>query len=171
MIVAIGEQPDLSHISGEHGLEISKRNTIIVDSETLATSREGVFAGGDAVTGPNTVIDAISAGKKAAESIDRYLRGESLVRRYEVTRPSMYVEPVELTDEEIREAYRPKMPHLSPEERVKNFKEVELGFTEEMAVREARRCLRCELRTKDGEKALKEITSLKKEGISEEVKR
>ncbi|MEW6215158.1 MAG: hypothetical protein AB1478_08160, partial [Nitrospirota bacterium] len=61
------------------------------------------------------------------------------------------------------------MPRLSPEDRRKNFKEVELGFTEEMAVKEARRCLRCELGTQDGQKAIQEITSLKKESVSIEV--
>ncbi|MBI5188869.1 MAG: NADH-quinone oxidoreductase subunit NuoF [Nitrospirae bacterium] len=169
LIVAIGEQPDTSYINGSYGLEISKENTIVVDPETLATSREGVFTGGDAVTGPNTVIHAINAGKMASESIDKYLKGKSLERRYEVTRPSTYIEPVELTDEEIMELDRPEMPRLSPEDRRKNFKEVELGFTEEMAVKEARRCLRCELGTQDGQKAIQEITSLKKESVSIEV--
>jgi NADH-quinone oxidoreductase subunit F len=170
LIVAIGEQSDVSFLGKDHGLEISKRNTIIVDTETLATSRDGVFAGGDAVTGPGTVIHAISAGKKASESIDRYLRGESLIRSYEATGPSTYIEPVELSDEEIREIEPQEMPHLSPEERVKNFKEVELGFSEEMAVKEARRCLRCELGTTEGQKALREMRKLKKERVSEKVR-
>jgi len=170
LIVAIGEQSDVSFLGKDHGLEISKRNTIIVDTETLATLREGVFAGGDAVTGPGTVIHAISAGKKASESIDRYLRGESLIRSYEATGPSTYIEPVELSDEEIREIEPQEMSHLSPEERVKNFKEVELGFSEEMAVKEARRCLRCELGTTEGQKALREMMKLKKERVSEKVR-
>lgn len=161
LIVAIGEQPDTSCVDGTSGLEISTTNTIVVDQESLATSREGVFAGGDAVTGPNTVIHAMQAGKRAVESIDRYLRGERSERSYEVTRPSRYVEPVELTDEELIEADRPEMPLLSPEERKKNFEEVELGFTEEMALKEARRCLRCELSTLDGQKAIQEM-NLKK---------
>lgn len=75
-----------------------------------------------------------------------------------MTRPSRYVEPVELSDEELlEEPERPEMPLLSPEERTKNFREVELGFTEEMAVKEARRCLRCELSTLDGQKAVQEM--------------
>lgn len=161
LIKAIGEQPDISFL-GEQGLEISKRNTLVVDPETLATSREGVFAGGDAVTGSKTVIHAISAGKIAAESIDKYIKGESLERQYKVTRPSMYIEPVELTDEEIEKADRPEMPHLPLEDRVKNFKEIELGFTEEMAVKEARRCLRCELGTTEGIQAMREMIEKKK---------
>ncbi len=158
LIVAISEQPDTSCVEGTSGIEISAKNRLVVDHETLATSREGVFAGGDAVTGPNTVIYAMQAGKKASESIDRYLGGESLERDYKVTRPSRYVEPVELSDEELlEEPERPEMPLLSPEERTKNFREVELGFTEEMAVKEARRCLRCELSTLDGQKAVQEM--------------
>ncbi len=160
LIKAIGEQPDVSFLS-DQGLGISKRNTLVVDPETLATSREGVFAGGDAVTGPKTVIHAISAGKIAAESIDKYLRGENLKREYTVTRPSIYIEPVELTDEEIETATRPDMPHLPPEKRGKNFKEIALGFTEEMAVNEARRCLRCELGTTEGIQAMQEMREKK----------
>jgi len=61
---------------------------------------------------------------------------------------------VELTEEEIEKAERPKMPKLPPRARKKNFKEVELGLSEEKAIKEARRCLRCELETKDGKKAI-----------------
>ncbi len=161
LIRAIGETPDVTFLR-DQGLEVSDRNRLIVDPETLATQRPGVFAGGDAVTGPKTVIHAIAAGKIAAQSIDKYLRSESLEREYKVTRPSMYIEPVELTDEEIESAKRPKSPHLPPEQRVKNFKEVELGFTEEMAVNEARRCLRCELGTAEGTQAMQEMREKKK---------
>jgi len=161
LIKAIGEQPDVSFLQ-EQGLDIAERNTIVVDPETLATSKEGVFAGGDAVTGSKTVIHAISAGKIAASSIDKFLRGKSLERGYKVTRPSMYIEPVELTDEEIEKADRPEMPQLTPEDRVKNFKEIELGLTEEMAVKEAKRCLRCELGTTEGILAMQEMREKKK---------
>jgi NADH-quinone oxidoreductase subunit F len=156
LIRATGEEPDVSFLR-DQGLEISARNTLSVDPETLTTSREGVFAGGDAVTGPKTVIHAISAGKRAAESIDKYLSGESLQRDYTVTRPSLYIEPVELTDDEIESATRCTIPQLTVKERVHNFKEIDLGFSEETAVREARRCLRCDLGTEDGINALERI--------------
>ncbi|MDH5406039.1 MAG: FAD-dependent oxidoreductase [Candidatus Aminicenantes bacterium] len=160
MIMAIGEQPDLSFMNKKHQIEISPNNRIIVDPETLSTNRTGVFAGGDVVTGPYTVVEAISAGKIAAESIDRYLKGESLQREYKVTRPCAYIEPVELTDEELGEIKAVEMPSLPVEKRVKNFKEVELGFDEKMAVKEARRCLRCELELKEEEAKLKnEVTA------------
>ena len=153
LIVAIGERPDISFLDGNK-FEISKRNTIVVNPETFATNVDGVFAGGDVVTGPNTVVEAIASGKVAAEMIDKYLRGEPLERKYEVTRPSMYIEPVELTEEEVAEAERPIMPSLPVNRRIKNFNEVELGLTEEMAIKEARRCVRCDLETKEGKRQL-----------------
>ncbi len=154
VIRAIGEQPDLSFLKEGDGLEVSKWNTLVVNPETLATKRKGVFAGGDAVTGPTTVVEAIGAGKMAAQSIDKYLRGENLAREYSVTRPSVYIKPVELTEEEVTDAKRPEMPVLPVDERVHNFKEVELGLSREAAVKEARRCLRCELETEDGKRAM-----------------
>jgi len=102
------------------------------------------------------VIEAMSSGKIAAEMIDKYLQGKPLVREYKIIRPSMYVEPVELTEEEVMEAERQAMPYLSVSKRVNNFDEVELGFTEEAAIREARRCVRCDLETEDGKKQFKE---------------
>ena len=154
LIPAIGERPDTSFVSDKDNLSISKWNTILVNKETLLTDRMGIFAGGDVVTGPRTVVEAISAGKTAAESIEKYLEGKSLTKEYKLTRPSLYVEPVELSEEEIEEAKRPELPKLSLKQRQKNFKEVELTLTEEMAVKEARRCLRCELETEEGKKAI-----------------
>ena len=152
LISAIGERPDISFLKKVTGIEITKNNTIVIDKETFATNREGVFAGGDVVTGPNNVIDAISAGKIVAESIDQYILGQSLTREYKVTRPSVYVAPVELTEKEMAETKRPFMPSLTPKERTKSFEEVEKGFTQKMAIKEARRCLRCDLKVKKEEK-------------------
>ena len=157
LVVAIGEQPDTSFIEKESGLEISRRGTLVADPETFLTTRKGVFAGGDLITGPNTVVDAVASGKTAAESIDKFLSGQEIRREYEITRPSEYIEPVELTEEELLEARRPSMPRLSPRERKSNFKEVEQGLTEEQAVKEARRCLRCDLETQDGQKFIEKL--------------
>jgi len=154
VIPAIGERPDLSFITEKHGIRISPWSSILVDKQTLKTHREGIFAGGDAVTGPSTVVNAISSGKIVAQSIAQYLEGKFITREYKLTKPSLYVETVELTEEEIENAQRPEMPLLPVQERKKNFKEVERGFNEEMAIREARRCLRCELETKEGKKAI-----------------
>ncbi len=150
LIVAIGEKTDTGFLGQNHGIALSEWNTIEVDSETYASSREGVFAGGDVVTGPDTVINAMSSGKIAAEMIDKYIKGEKIEREYKLTRPSMYLPPVELTEEEIEKADRPAIPCLPLNERINNFKEVDLNMTEEMAVKEARRCLRCDLETEEG---------------------
>jgi len=157
LIVAIGEQPDTSFVEKVSELEFSRRGTLVVDSETLASNRKEIFAGGDLVTGPNTVVAAVASGKIAAESIDQFLSGEPVKREFRLTRPSRYIEPVELAEEELSKAEPPSMPHLPVEERKRNFKEVELGLTEEMAVQEARRCLRCDLETEDGKDFLEKL--------------
>ena len=63
-------------------------DTIVVSSETYATNRDGIFAGGDVVTGANTVVDAMSSGKRASEMIDKYMRGEKISKEYQLTHPS-----------------------------------------------------------------------------------
>jgi len=141
-------------VKDKDNLKVTKWGTLIANEEVLLTDREGVFAGGDAITGPKTVVEAIAAGKIAALSIEKYLEGKKLAREYKLSRPSLYVEPVELTEEEIQKAKRAEMPRLPLSVRKKNFKEVELGLTEESAVKEARRCLRCELETKEGKNAI-----------------
>jgi len=165
LIAAIGERPDISYITDKDGFEVSPWNTLMADPETQATHREGVFAGGDVVSGPGTVVEAIAAGKRAAESIHAYLAGEPLTREYTVTRPSRCVEPVELTEEEIAQTKRPEMPCLSVPERTNNFREVELGYREREAVREARRCLRCDLDVKTFVKEDHNKEELAKEGV------
>jgi NADH-quinone oxidoreductase subunit F len=167
LIVSIGEEPDTSFARKASGLDFSKWGTLVVDSETLVSSRKEIFAGGDVVTGPNTVVDAVASGKIAAESIDQLLSGRPLEREYRLTRPSRYEEPVELSEEEAAEAKPPSMPHLASEERKGNFKEVELGLNEKQAIKEARRCLRCDLETEDGKAFLE---SLKKDTkVAQEV--
>jgi hypothetical protein len=112
------------------------------------------------------VVDAVASGKIAAESIDQFLSGRPPEREYRLTRPSRYVEPVELSEEEAAEAKSPSMPQLAPEERKGNFKEVELGLNEKQAIKEARRCLRCDLETEDGKaflESLKEDTKVAQE--------
>jgi NADH-quinone oxidoreductase subunit F len=154
LVVAIGEKPDKSLFTGKDDLIFTKWDTIVANEETLLTDRAGVFAGGDVVTGPRTVVEAIAAGKRAAESIEKFIEGKSLSVRYNIIRPSLYVEPIILSEEEIESAARPEMSKLSIRDREKNFKEVELGLNEEMAIKEARRCLRCDLETEEGKKAM-----------------
>jgi NADPH-dependent glutamate synthase beta subunit-like oxidoreductase len=148
LILAISQQPDVSLLSG-NGLNISKWNTIEVDPETLSTNIEGIFAGGDVVTGPNTVTEAMAHGKTAAQMIDKYIKGEKLEREYKVTRPALRVEAVKLTEEETKRLKRPKVQSMPVDQRLKDFSEVELGFTEADAILEAKRCLRCDLEAKE----------------------
>ncbi|MGB8953696.1 MAG: FAD-dependent oxidoreductase [Candidatus Aminicenantales bacterium] len=145
LIPAIGQEPDFAFLSGNTNLKISQQKTLEVDPETMATNIPGIFAGGDVVSGPATVLEAMQSGKTAAESIHRYLRGESLKREYQPTETKYEVPPVQLDVEEAVGLTRPDMPTLPVQERIGTFKEVELGFTPEMAVCEAKRCLRCDL--------------------------
>jgi heterodisulfide reductase subunit A2 len=137
VIAAIGQNV----LSEGLGVE-TKWGNIIVDDVTLETSLPGVFAGGDAVIGPASVVEAIGAGKQAAESIHRYLRKIDLYagRRRSWKKP----DPVSYKAEskEMR-APRKHMSELALGDRLVGFKEVELGFTQEQAVAEAKRCLDC----------------------------
>jgi NADH-quinone oxidoreductase subunit F len=144
LIVAIGERPD-SDCLVSMGLDVGKSGRLHVDAQTLCTNRPGVFAGGDLVTGPNTVADAIAAGKKAAAVIDRYLLGKELRMPPETKLPKFFLEPAAVGDEEFEEAARVEPATLPAESRRKNFAEVETAFSAEAATREARRCLRCDL--------------------------
>jgi len=144
LIVTIGDVPDIDYVA-DMGLAVSKWGTLVCDEDTLLTSREGVFAGGDVVTGPNTVVEAIAAGKKAAVMIHRFLRSEPLKQPAQVKLPEVLVEPVMLDEEELETAERVEPPRIAPERRAAGFDEVELTLTVEDATREARRCLRCDL--------------------------
>jgi len=148
LILAISQEPDISSLDGNQ-LNISKWSTIEVDPETLSTNIKGIFAGGDVVTGPNTVTEAMAHGKTAAEMIDKYIRGEKLERQYKVTRPEFYVEAVKLTEEETKSLKRPKPQFIPTDRRLMDFSEVELGFTEADAILEAKRCLRCDLEARE----------------------
>jgi len=145
LIVAIGEQLLPFNLDGSVGLEFTKAGTIVVDSENLQTVREGVFAGGDVVTGPNSVVNAIAAGKRAALMIDRYVKGEVLKMSYEPIRPTRYVEPLAIPDEVLAELRRVELPTITLEERRAGFTEVELCLSESDALNEAKRCFRCDL--------------------------
>ena len=139
IISAIGQFPDLSCIAGS---DLKLRNGAFLQANplTLETNIKGVFAGGDAVTGPSTVIDALAAGRKAAISIDRYLRRKDMILdRDEGSRESKLV--VDING--IPPKQRIPMLVLPPIRR-NNFQEVELGFSRKAAIQEAERCLQCE---------------------------
>jgi len=142
VIFAIGQAPDINAASGLDEIAITKRGTITVNPETMETGQAGVFAGGDAVNGAGTFIEAVAAGQKAAFYMDLYLKGRALKKAY--PSESIGAEDIEVEiPEDIEKMERVKMPELSLAERAGNFKEVAVGFTEDMAVKEARRCLNC----------------------------
>lgn len=140
IVPAISQKPDLSFLPEGHGFEITEWNTFAVDEETLETSVPGIFSGGDAVSGPRTVIEAIAAGHKAAASIDRYLGGEEL--KPACTLPEVQGLQLIVDGYAHQEQRRAEVPSLPYEKRA-SFTEVESRFDEETAVREAKRCLRC----------------------------
>ncbi|MBW2355003.1 MAG: FAD-dependent oxidoreductase, partial [Deltaproteobacteria bacterium] len=142
VISAIGQEPDLDPLKKDaSGLEISKWNNLVVNSETLQTSVPGIFAGGDVITGPATVIEAVEAGQRAAKYIDKYLRGEEL--------PPEWIEEEPMGDrwseipEDIEPRKRAKPEFIPIEERRSGFAEVCLTLDETAAMEEAGRCLNC----------------------------
>jgi heterodisulfide reductase subunit A-like polyferredoxin len=140
VIPAIGQAVDTELIAGAADITFGRSGNIVCDSSKMTTSIEDVFAGGDSVTGPATVIEAIAAGNKAAASIRNYLEGTDIP-----------IEPFMLPETPIEEinfkglvsSPRANMPMLGFERRIKSFEEVELGFTEEQARKEALRCVDC----------------------------
>ncbi|MDH7516629.1 MAG: NAD(P)-binding protein, partial [Bacteroidota bacterium] len=144
IISAIGQDTDLFGIDPDK-IKVNRWNTIEVDKNTMQTSIPFVFAGGDVVTGPSVVIDAVAMGKRAAEAIDEYLTtGKVTPRRREfLSRKDAWGEPPREDFVGFEHIERERMPELPPEERIKSFEEVELGFTEEQALHEATRCLEC----------------------------
>ena len=148
VIAAVGQAPDLSFLPADSALERTRWETLMVNDNTLSTNVNGVFAGGDFVTGPGMVIDAIAAGRRAAIAIDKYLKKDpSRVEMYDLKTP-VTDKPDASEDQDAWES-RPKqeIAKLSPEERRCSFREIELGLSEESARLEAKRCLRCDLET------------------------
>ncbi len=137
LIIAVGQAVDKTMLPKE--LDYTGWGTLEVAPPTLQTNIHGVFAGGDAVSGPGDVIAAIAAGKEAAISIDRYLKGISLTEGRQIA--SKKVEQV--STEGVKPKARASMPLLSLDQRKSSFAEVEQGFDEETAVEEAKRCLNC----------------------------
>ena len=137
VVVAIGQAADLSFAEKE-GIPISPWGGLEADRITLETPLEGVFAGGDALYGPKSVVEAVECGKEAAESIDRYLNGLDLKKDRE--KDWAYEKP----DTE-GESFLPRTPMktLPPEGREANFEEIALGYGEQESRSEAERCLEC----------------------------
>jgi formate dehydrogenase major subunit len=153
VIAAIGQKPELAPIEGNAAIE-TKWGNIVVEGDSMLTGMKGVFAGGDCVTGAATAVEAIAAGRKAAVAIDRYLKGESPAPDasmddsqngsiFDISK-GRELEDVDASGfAEFDKRPHEKMPALSPEERSKSFIEAELGYPEDVATRQAERCLEC----------------------------
>ncbi len=139
VIAAIGQAPDASFMTEKSGIEFTKWGTVIVDPESFTTSKEGVFAGGDFITGPRNAIEVIGDGRMAARAIDKYLSGGK-ERRFEYT--LMEKDPVRKVSG-YEAIPRQEQDSVEMGERWEIEKEVELGFSKENAAKEADRCLLC----------------------------
>ncbi|MFH1103379.1 MAG: FAD-dependent oxidoreductase [Actinomycetota bacterium] len=155
VIVAISQRPDHGWYSANGGapkrtFAFTRWDTIEVDPESLVTPVPGVFAGGDAVLGPATVVESMGQGRRAAEAIHKYLEGAELAA-FTTHMPSPHPD-AGFEERPYRQAPRyadttrlprAEMPKRSATERLADYEEVDLGFSEEEARREARRCLHC----------------------------
>ncbi len=142
VITAIGLAPSTKSFKKE--LEIEANDRIKANKETLQTSVPHIFAGGDVATGPTSIVEALGQGKRAAFFIDRFLRGEELDgQTYDQRLPVVERSEVLKRQEEYRTVAPTERKELSPEERVHDFREVELPLTEEEARHNAARCLDC----------------------------
>ena len=144
-ISAIGQDVDLCGLGNGDGLKVTKWNSIDVQKNNFLTSIPGVFAGGDVVTGPAVAIDAIAHGKKAAAEIEDYIATGNVTngRKEFFVRKDDFNEIPDIEFEGFEKSTREKMPELEPDERIKSFDEVELGFTEDQVKKESSRCLSC----------------------------
>lgn len=141
LIMGIGQKSDISE---EFGVEVNKKGRVVAKEETLETSRKGVFAGGDLVSGPASVIESIQAGRIAASSIDKYLGGDGKIEQKLI--PDEEENPYLGREEGFADRKRVGVKKLEVKERFPGFKPVEFCIGEEDAKREARRCLKCQLR-------------------------
>lgn len=142
ILVAIGEEPDPSILPEGAGIEVSGWAGIVADPRTLATGRAGIFAGGDVVSGPKTIIEAVAAGRRAAASIHEYLAGAT-DGEAEIFAAVRYPTPPEATLS-VDLATRPRVHAPLPMVDTGSFKATAPGFDEAEAHREAARCFRCD---------------------------
>jgi len=141
IIVAIGQAPDVAGLGGFKAADVGSGSRLKVDPVSMSISEPGVFAAGDAVSGPATVIEAIAAGKRAAVGIDRYLRRKAIPKSEPA--PAVVEPMIDRVWGDIQKRQRQLTLELSGEARTASFDEVNQGFDAERAVAEAGRCLGC----------------------------
>jgi NADPH-dependent glutamate synthase beta subunit-like oxidoreductase/ferredoxin len=145
IISAIGQYVDRSCMERLDGIDWTRRGTIQVNMANMTTSQPDIFAVGDAVTGPATVIEAIGGGKRAANAIDRFLSGLPQPKMPPVPVRRAITDFIEVPGSTKMVLKRPEMPLLNIERRRTTYQQVELGYSENVVREEARRCLRCDI--------------------------
>jgi NADH-quinone oxidoreductase subunit F len=146
VFISIGQAPDPSFLSEDGQLERALWGTLAVNENTLSTNIKGVFAGGDFTTGPTYLIRAIASGRRAALAIHQYLEGDTGRIRIPDEKTALAEDAgLALEQETVEDRPRIQVPLETPADRVKDFREIERGFTAEQAIWEAGRCLRCDL--------------------------
>jgi heterodisulfide reductase subunit A-like polyferredoxin len=163
VIFAVGEAPDFGFLEGVEGFRFTRKGTLEVDPKTLATSVKGVFAAGDAITGPSSVAEAIGKGRLAAIAMDCAMTGQKIEEIHRIyldekghimaeahgpgegkAKPQRVVGYDEILNPDYYEKEdRVKMKRVRPSEALKGFPEIHRGYTKEEAVREASRCFHC----------------------------
>lgn len=147
VIFSVGQRAGLAFIPDDAGVGITGQQTIAINPNTLAATRPGVFAAGDSVSGTSFVIEAVASGHTAAQSILRYLEGEHLEPPRKPKLPVVHLGQAEIDQRlaggEIKKQDRVPLPQLALNARLDNFAEVEGGYDDESAQREAARCLAC----------------------------
>lgn len=145
IIAAIGQEPDLSPFSEDFPFPVSRRNLLLTEAPNTSTRVSDIFAGGDAVTGPATVVQAIAAGKQAAIDIDHFLNGSTGRAPLFLNHKRKREEFLSIPAKEKVETGRVPLLLAEVDARCRSFDPVELGYSEEEARREAARCLRCDV--------------------------
>lgn len=147
LVAAIGQQVAKNVLSPEEGIMLDRWNCITVDPDTLETSRKGVFAGGDCVLGPLTLVNALDHGERAAASIRQYLLDGEIIVRPERRMQNLLARNKLFAGECLKtipmHQEPASVPELDASERIKNFDEVDRVISKETAYEEANRCLRC----------------------------
>jgi NADH-quinone oxidoreductase subunit F len=165
LVPAVGQTPDVSWLA-DKSIEVTRSSTFQI-GQAFNTTRAGVFAAGDAINGPATIVQAVADGNHVALAVDEWLRTGKLVKPHE--HPSRHEVPLLHNLDDYAAAQRPATPRLPVPKREGNFSEVEIGFAEQMAQEEARRCLRCDIEWADlmrrmhpnGEKVEAEVEAAK----------
>jgi len=157
LIMAIGQQSD---VPTDFGVELSKRGRVVADEESLETSEKGVYAGGDLVSGPASVIEAVQMGRVAACSIDKHLGGSGEIEQQLTEHDE--VSPYLGREEDFADRKRVEIRKIPVKDRFPGFCQVEQCMAKDEAIKESERCLRCQLRLKIDQPPMPPVKEKKK---------